>query len=580
MLMLDLVEYVRLMEDNQPETGQRWRRLVSTVRSDVLPLYRGQLVETRGDSLVLTFTQAQPAVQAAFAVQNCCNDLNQNTSKERHFLLRMGIDMGAVETTDQGISGHAANIASRLTTSLAGPSEIVVTAEVRDQLTAKLDADIEDLGECYLKHVKEPVRAYRIGPPGPRSVIEPHTSLMPVLRPTIAVIPFANRSNDPQHNLLGEVLADEVIAALSRTALLHVVSRLSTTAFSGRSASLQEIGSHLRADYVLSGKQYVSGSDLLLSLELASVASGYTMEGWDDRPLKTQLQAIISRDDGITNQLATNVVRCILNQELQRGQTQALPNLDSYTLLINAIVRMHRGSRAQFETAQQMLQELTARHPRVALPYAWLAKWHVLSFNRGFSTDQKHESNVALNCTKRALDSDPDCSLALTIDGFVHTNLLKRFDIAQARYEQALQVNPNESLAWLLKGTLHAFKGEGKQAMEDTDNALKLSPLDPLRYFYESLAATAAHSAGQYSRAIDLAKQSLRANRYHPSTLRAMAIAQSRAGLMEDARNTVKELLKIEPNLTVRSYLRDNPGGAFEIGKDWAEALRRAGLPG
>ena len=71
-------------------------------------------------------------------------------------------------------------------------------------------------------------------------------------------------------------------------------------------------------------------------------------------------------------------------------------------------------------------------------------------------------------CTKRALDTDPECSLALAVDGFVHTNLLKRLDIAQERYELALPANPNNSLAWLLKGTLHAFMDEGSTAVECT----------------------------------------------------------------------------------------------------------------
>jgi tetratricopeptide (TPR) repeat protein len=222
---------------------------------------------------------------------------------------------------------------------------------------------------------------------------------------------------------------------------------------------------------------------------------------------------------------------------------------------------------------------LTQRARRQALPHAWLAKWHVLRFNRGRTLDKSREAKIALDCTKRALDAEPNCSLALTMDGFVHTNLLKRLDIGQQRYDLALQVNPNDSLAWLLKGTLHAFKGEGRLAVEGTERALMLSPLDPLRYFYESLAATAAHSAGRYDRAIELAQRSLRANRVHPSTYRALAIAQSRSGRMEDARKTVTDLLQLQPELTVRSYLESNPSGPYETGRAWAEALRQAGLP-
>src|SRR4029434_1712101 len=201
--------------------------------------------------------------------------------------------------------------------------------------------------------------------------------------------------------------------------------------------------------------------------------------------------------------------------------------------------------------------------------------------NRGLAREdeKEREAKIALASTNRALDLDSNCSLALTIDGFIHTNLLKNLDVGLRRYDAALGVNPNESLALLFRGTLHAFRGEGTQAVEDTERALMLSPLDPLRYFYESLAATAAHSAGQYERAIDLAKRSLRSNRVHPSTLRALAIAQSQLGLREDARRTVEELRELTPNLTVRSYLVDNPSSEYETGKVWSDALRRAGLP-
>ena len=198
---------------------------------------------------------------------------------------------------------------------------------------------------------------------------------------------------------------------------------------------------------------------------------------------------------------------------------------------------------------------------------------------QGWTTDATEDANRALDFTRRAIDADPGCSLAHAISGFVHTNLLKKFDIAQDCYEQALAANPNDSIAWLLKGTLHAFKGEAEPAVEGTEKALQLSPLDPLRYFYDSLAATAAMSAGNYDRAIELAQRSLRANRTHTSTLRALTIAQVRSGRMDAARTTMEQLRRLEPNLTASLYLQRNPSGAFPTGKVWAEALVEAGLP-
>jgi adenylate cyclase len=115
--------------------------------------------------------------------------------------------------------------------------------------------------------------------------------------------------------------------------------------------------------------------------------------------------------------------------------------------------------------------------------------------------------------------------------------------------------------------------------MEETQRAAALSPLDPWRYYYDSLCATAALSARDYGRALELARRSLLANRTHVSTLRVIAIAASELGRMEEARAAVIELLKLDPTLTVSGYLARSPGRNFETGTIWAEALRRAKLP-
>ena len=127
---------------------------------------------------------------------------------------------------------------------------------------------------------------------------------------------------------------------------------------------------------------------------------------------------------------------------------------------------------------------------------------------------------------------------------------------------------------------MHAFMGDGGQAVENTQHALMLSPLDPHRYFYDALAGTACLAAGQYDNALRLAHRSLRANRTHTSTLRVAAIAAWRLGFHEDARKTVQNLLKLEPALTIARYLERTPAALFETGKDWSDALRQAGVPG
>ena len=575
LLFVDVVESVRLIEANEDDAVLRWRHLAQRVAHDVVPSHQGRLIKRLGDGLMVDFDSVRPAIAAAFAIQRECQRANIGASPDRQMLLRVGAHVTELIADENDVYGRGVNLAARLT-SLAGPGEIVVSAAVRDQLTPALDADIEDLGECYLKHVLQPVRAYRVGPPGQRPVIEPGSAVMPELHPTVAVIPFAARSAEPDQMVLGELLADEIIAALSRTAEMNVISRLSTTAFRGRATTLREVAAHLNANYVLSGGYRISGPQLALTAELAEAKSGRIV--WSKR-IKGKVSGILSGRDEMVHTVVADITAAMTARELQRAQTQPLPTLESYTLLMGAIALLHRLSLQDFDRSRQMLQTLIDRAPRQASPHAWLAKWHVLRVQQGWSSDSELDARLASDCTKRALDADDRCSLALAIDGFVNTNLLKRLDIGMERYDLALSANPNDSLAWLLRGTLHAFKGEGRAAVKDTRHALRLSPLDPLRYFYDSLAATAALAAEHYDRAMELAQRSLRLNRTHTSTLRALAIAQWQLGRRDEARVTVGELMRLDPGLTVSRFVQRSPSSGFATGALWSSVLQAAGVP-
>ncbi|NJS37175.1 MAG: hypothetical protein HC765_13470 [Brachymonas sp.] len=170
--------------------------------------------------------------------------------------------------------------------------------------------------------------------------------------------------------------------------------------------------------------------------------------------------------------------------------------------------------------------------------------------------------------------------MALSIDGFVRCNLLKDFDGALVKYEQALDANPSDSLAWLFKSMLHAFKGENDRSVPALQQALNLSPFDPNRYFFDSLAASVHLSAANYGMAIDYAKRSLRSNCTHVSTHRALTIALVLAGQVEQARDSAARLMKLDPSLTVYWLFAAFTGRAnLVLGQDFAYALREAGIP-
>ncbi len=573
-LIADIVESVRLIEADEEGVVKRWLGLVRQIENDLMPVNKAHLVKSLGDGLLLEFEDSRTALMAAFAIQQASARDNQGMPPDKFILLRIGIEESDVIINERDIFGHGVNLAARLA-SLAGPGETVVSAAVREQITPDLDADVEDLGACFLKHVKSPVRAYRVRSPGANP--PPRLAAAPVnLLPTLAVIPFTGRGVGQEHEVLGEILAEELIRDFSYSQDLNIISRLSTTTFRRRIVSLDEVRDHLNANYILSGSYRVDGDHIRVDAELAEAKSSAVV--WSEH-IEDRLSGITSGESDIIGRLVTDVRSKIVARELQLSRLQGLPTLEGYSLLLGAVGLMHGQSKVDFDRAQAMLEALIERTPRQATPQAWLAKWHVLKVQQGWAEDSELEARRALACAHRALDADPNSSLAMAIDGMVHTNLLKRLDLAQESYQRAVEANPNDSLAWLLKGTMHAFRGEGSPAVEGTQRALSLSPLDPIRYFYDSLSATALNAAGKYEQGLELATRSLRANKTHSSTLRTIAIAQWQLGREDEARKTVQELLCLEPSLTVSEFLERSPAASYKIGNEWADTLRKAGLP-
>ena len=574
LMVMDVVESVRLMEQNEDDFVARWQLLVGQAESQLLPLHGGRMVKSLGDGLMLEFNDALGCIRSGFGLLELARTGNRGRPADQQLHLRIGAHLAGFVADQHDIYGSDVNLTARIT-DVAGPDEFVITAELRDRLAPSLDADIEDLGGCYLKHIAEPVRIYRLGPPGHQPVIAPEQAAHLELRPTIAIIPFSMGNSEPGQDMLGEALADEVIAALSRTSELHVISRLSTTIFRGRSDSVEDIKTHLGASYILSGVCRTSGSALALFVELIDTRTRNIV--WADN-LKGRVNGLFSADDELIARLVAAISSSVMRHEVGRAQRHALPTLEGYTLLLSAVALMHRNSQSDFKRSREMLEHLVERSRRHPAPHAWLATWHVLLVQQGWSDDPEAQARQAMDSTRRALENDPASSLALTVQGFVLTNLMKDLDGAASSYEAALSINPNESLAWLLTGTLNAFKGNGEDALEASERALRLSPLDPLRYFYDSLAASAAITAGKYERAIELARRSLKANRTHTSTYRALAIAQSLSGQMDDARGTVQRLLLLEPAFTVTQFLARTPAKGA-LASTVADALLRAGLP-
>jgi len=458
----------------------------------------------------------------------------------------------------------------------ASPGLPVVSAGVADRLTAGLDGDLEDIGTDPDGDSAPPLRLFRLqrvqaAPSAPRVA-----SAALELRPTVAIIPFATSDSSDQGFGIGDVLADQLTSLLSASALLNVTSRLSTSNFRNRRTPLARIAELLSAHFVVSGSCWRSGDRVTASVELADARSQSVL--WA-RTVSDSHAAVLQHDSTLVLELANGLARAVVAAEIHGTRVQAFPDIESHTLLLGAIGLLYRLSHGDFTQAHAALQALHARVPRHALPSAWLARWHLFRVVQGWSDDRDADGRQALAFAQRALDIDPDSSLALTMMGNVHTSYLKDPDAAERFYEKATQLNPSESLAWLQWGNARSFQGDGATALAHAERAVGLSPLDPARHFYQSILASAALAAGQFERAIDAAHASVRLNNDHVSTHRVLAIALSLSDRLDEARVEVRRVLELEPSLTVETFIARSPGARSGLAQKFGTALHAAGLP-
>lgn len=573
-VVADVVESVRLMQAFEVDVIERWRRFVAEVRDTLLPVHGGRLVKSLGDGMLLEFENVPAAAAVANELHRMIELYNAGRSAEAAIHLRVAAHVADVVSDQIDLFGAGVNLAARLCT-LAQPGDTVASADFRDDLVGGFDPEVEDLGECELRHITGTVRAFRLARSAAPVALPTFDTLWPD-RPAFAVLPLQTAGGGEDAAVAADVVVDQVTRELALCGEWRVISRLSTNALRNRGATLEELGRLLRATWIVSGQCRVVGDRVRISLELAEVRSASVI--WSEVFVAPHAE-LLGLDDSLGTRIAAAMLRAVFAFELGRSRAQPLPTLASHTLLFAAIAQMHRVSPQDFARGRQILDQLIERHPRAPEPHAWAAKWHVMRAVQGLADDPGREATLARESAQRALGERSDHALGLAVDGLVSGFLLGDLDASEQRYEAALAANPNEALAWLFSSALHAYRDRGEQAAHAAQMALRLSPLDPLRYFHDSFAAHAMLAAGRHDESVTLAERSLRANAGHLPTCRTLAAARMLAGDADGARSAVRRLRALSPAYTVQSFLDHYPGRGSRLAATTAAALTEAGLP-
>lgn len=394
-------------------------------------------------------------------------------------------------------------------------------------------------------------------------------------RPRVTALPLTVLGDDPELLILADWTAEETCRALSRSNLLSVISHLSSRAMAQKMVNIAEVRSTLDVDFLVKGTIRRQGSDFIVDFDFIDARNGTIL--WNRHLSCPAVHFTQELNERLVN-VVQSIGRTIADAAIRYVRETPMPLVEDHQLIIAGVSLMHRSPIRDFLGSYAYLAEAASRMPHSAEAYAWMGKWYVLSVFKGLSTDRKGDTQKALDNTARALDRDPNSSFSLTIDGFANSNLLKNMDIAEARYNAALDVNPNESLSWLLRGALMAFQDDGQAAIRATRTARQLSPIDPFGYYYDSLASTAYIAAEDFENALMRAEMSLKVNDRHLSTMRTRTTALHFLGRHEEARASALDLMRRHPGFRIDEYKRNHPSADHRAGQRVIEALTASGI--
>jgi class 3 adenylate cyclase/TolB-like protein len=568
----DVVESVRLMEEDTQSFIQRWQSFLAFV-TQRLPQEGGRMHRSLGDGLMLEFPDAVSCMRTALAMQLWFREDNLPRPPERHVQLRIGAHLADFVQDQYDIYGPDVNLAARIAT-LAGPGEIIISAALRAQLRGWTEAGIEDLGACHLKHVKEPVHAFRIGMAGASPVMPVQLAPSPNLRPRVVVLPFA-MEGEPVAGTSAETLADDIVAALARSDALQVVSRMSTAPLESGRATLDTVQQQVGASYVLTGRGRARQGTLSLYAELADALSGHVV--WADT-FDGPLREAAALDPELVSSVLSAVHEAVIRHEVERSRGRPLPAVDSATLLLASVGLMHRLSPVDMEQARCMLEHLSERWRRHATAHAWLAHLHVLRVQQAGAGMTQHDAGLARAHAAAGVQWDSGSPLVLALDGHASLHTVRNMEAAADRYAQALSLRGDHSLTQLFQAELLALQGHGRAASKAARRAACSFTLEPVRYLYDAIAALAALVDGDPEAANGFAQRSVQRNPRYIPAWRLLVVALVECNRLGEARATQQRLLTRQPAFSVKNFLDSVPMGE-ELAFRFSDALLQAGAP-
>jgi adenylate cyclase len=550
-LASDVAGYSRLMGADEEGTLERLKALRRELLDPKIAEHHGRIVKTTGDGLLVEFASVVDAVRCAVAVQQAMPERNTSVEADNRIELRIGINLGDVIVEGDDLYGDGVNIAARIE-ALADAGGVFVSNTVHDQVRDRLPFLFEDLGEQQVKNIARPVRVYRVSDvTAAKGQSTPVQSPLPLPdKPSIAVLPFANMSGDPEQEYFVDGMVEEIITALSRIHWLFVIARNSSFTYKGRSVDVKEVGRELGVRYVLEGSVRKAGRQVRITGQLIDALTGTHL--WADR-FDGSLEDVFELQDQVAVSVAGVIEPALQAAEMRRSAARPTPDLSAYDLYLRALAAFFPTTKDRVTEALRLLEQAIAIDRHYGLALAWAANCHMRLVIDGWTDEPEISRRKTGDLARQALQLAENDPRILANAALVLAHVDEDSGAMIGLVDRALALNPSFARGWYVSGLLRVFAGQPDLAIEHVETSLRLSPRERMGQPL-SVMGTAYFFKHQFDEAATKLLLSIQDNPGFPSSYRTLAACYAHMGRLDDARAIVARLRAITP-LVVPSEL-------------------------
>jgi len=570
-LAADVVGYSRLMRADEEGTLSALKALRAEVIDPAVAEHKGRVVKLMGDGMLAEFASVVDAVRAAVAMQQALAAHNSGLPDDRRMAFRVGINLGDVVIDGDDIYGDGVNVAARLE-GLAETGGICVSNNVHEEVRDRLDHRFEDMGEQEVKNIDRPVRVWRWIDGAP-SAAAPLPLPLPD-KPSLAVLPFANMSGDPEQEFFADGIAEDIITGLSRFRQLFVIARNSSFTYKDTAVDIREVGRQLGIRYVLEGSVRRAGNRVRVTAQLIEAETGSHL--WAER-FDRELADIFAVQDEITETIVGALQPEIGDAEWERARRKPPESLDAWALYHQGIHHLYRYSRADNEEARRLFRQAAEQDDQFAAAHTMRAYACFMAVFDAFTDYPVDRLAESFEVAQKAVRLDAKDAMAHAILGRVQS-MRHQHDLAIAECDQAIELNANLAQAQFGRGLALIFAGRPDEAVANLENAARLSPRDPNFYAVLLVFAWADLVRERYDAALEWARQAMAQPNCGVWGKATLAIVLAHMDRDEEARQALDALLEEKPNMALSFIEETLPFSRAADREIFEDGLRRAGL--